>query len=48
MTHFYRVAKLPLPPFRLLYGWVLPHHKDMRPAMRHTLEALKRSLEAPR
>ena len=48
VTHFYRVAKLPLPPFRLLYGWVLPHHKDMRPAMRHTLEALKRSLEAPR
>lgn len=47
ITHAYRFLRLPLPPFRWLYGRVLLHHKDMRPAMRYTLEALKRAAEAP-
>jgi hypothetical protein len=27
-----------------MYGVLLPHHRDMRPAMAATLEALERSL----
>jgi hypothetical protein len=40
VRHSYEITKLPLPPFRLLYGWLMPHHKDMRPAMRITLDRL--------
>ena len=46
VIHSYRIARMPLPPFRLLYGWLLPQHKDMRPAMQHTLKALKRTMES--
>jgi hypothetical protein len=45
VTHSYRIARLPLPPFKRLYGFLMPHHKDMRPAMQHTLQMLKHSLE---
>lgn len=45
VTHSYRITRFPLPPFKLLYGWILPHHKDMRPQMQHTLEALKQAVE---
>ena len=48
VTHAYRITRLPLPPFKQIYGRLLPHHKDMRPAMQHTLEVLKHSVEASR
>ena len=46
VTHSYEITMLPSQPFRSLYGWVLPHHRDMRPQMAETLEALKKSLES--
>jgi hypothetical protein len=48
VTHSYRITRMPMQPFRLLFGWYMPHHKDMRPSMQYTLEALKQSLEKPR
>lgn len=47
VTHAYRITRMPLPPFKLLYGWLLSHHKDMRPQMQRTLQALKQSVETP-
>lgn len=44
VTHAYRIARLPWLPFLVLYGVLLPHHRDMRPSMQRTLEALKASL----
>ncbi|WP_245617735.1 SRPBCC family protein [Nitriliruptor alkaliphilus] len=41
VTHEYRIERMPLQPFRWLYGRFLPHHRDMRPHMRRTLEALR-------
>ena len=46
VTHSYRISRLPLWPFRVLYGWIMPHHRDMRPQMQRTLEALERSFAA--
>ena len=46
VRHSYEIVVWPVQPFRWLYGWLLPHHRDMRPAMHHTLEALARSLTA--
>jgi hypothetical protein len=48
VTQAYRIIRMPLPPFKLLYGLILPQHKDMRPQMQSTLQALKRSVEGPR
>ena len=45
VTHSYEITKLPLAPFRRLYGWLLPHHCDMRPQMASTLANLKVTLE---
>jgi hypothetical protein len=45
VTHEYEIVRLPSPFFRALYGRLLPHHRDMRPHMAHTLEALKAELE---
>jgi len=45
VTHAYEITKLPLQPFRALYGRMLAHHRDMRPAMADTLAALKVELE---
>ncbi len=45
VTHSYEVTMLPSRPFRALYGWLLPHHRDMRPQMTQTLAALKEALE---
>jgi hypothetical protein len=44
-THEYEIVQLPSPLFRAVYGRLLPHHRDMRPHLAHTLEALKRELE---
>ena len=45
VTHSYEITMWPTQPFRALYGWILPHHRDMRPQMAETLAALKASLE---
>jgi Polyketide cyclase / dehydrase and lipid transport len=47
VRHSYEITILPLRPFKALYGVLLPQHRDMRPAMQHTLEALARSLRTP-
>lgn len=47
VTHSYEITLLPLALFRALYGRLLPHHRDMRPQMAETLQALKASLESP-
>jgi hypothetical protein len=47
VTHAYRIEKLPVRPLRCLYGRLMPHHRDMRPHLRHTLEALRSELERP-
>jgi hypothetical protein len=31
--------------FNLTIRWIMPHHKDMRPHMAHTLQALRDQLE---
>lgn len=49
VTHEYEILQPPGAFFRALYGRLLPHHRDMRPHMAHTLKALKTELEeAPR
>ena len=45
VRHAYRITRMPLRPFRVLYGWLLPQHRDMRPPMAETLTALKREVE---
>ena len=46
VSHSYEITMLPLRPFWVLYGRIFPHHRDMRPQMSETLEALKKSLES--
>jgi hypothetical protein len=46
VRHSYQITKLPSRPFRTVYGILFAHHRDMRPAMQHTLEALARQAEA--
>lgn len=48
VCHSYEITTMPLPPFRALYGLLLPQHRDMRPAMRHTLDALAADLTVTR
>ena len=48
VRHSYRMTVMPWPPFQALAGALLPHHKDMRPAMQHTLDALAAGLAARR
>jgi hypothetical protein len=45
VTHSYEIIKLPSTFFRVLYGRLLPQHRDMRPQMLHSLGALKATLE---
>jgi Polyketide cyclase / dehydrase and lipid transport len=47
VTHAYRITKWPAGPFKWLYGRVFPQHRDMRPQMTQTLEALRAELEVP-
>lgn len=46
VVHSYEITALPVWPFRAVYGRLLPHHRDMRPQMAHTLAILKDSLES--
>jgi hypothetical protein len=43
VRHSYEITVPPLRPFKALYGVLLPQHRDMRPAMRHTLYELARA-----
>jgi hypothetical protein len=40
VRHSYEITRLPVQPFRWLYGIYLPQHRDMRPAMTQTLDSL--------
>jgi hypothetical protein len=44
VTHSYSITTPPLAPFKTIYGRLLPHHRDMRPHMTHTLESLRDKL----
>jgi len=48
VRHSYEITKMPKQPFRALYSVLLPQHRDMRPAMRRTLESLPASVNARR
>lgn len=43
VRHSYEITKFPIGPFKALYGVFLSQHRDMRPAMQHTLDALAKS-----
>lgn len=47
VRHSYEITRLPVQPFRALYGALLPHHRDMRPAIRHTLDRIAATVTAP-
>jgi hypothetical protein len=44
VTHSYEITKPPVGPLPRVYGWLMPHHKDMRPHMTHTLQAVRDQL----
>lgn len=44
VRHSYEITQMPRAPFKALYGVLLPQHRDMRPAMRLTLQRLADSL----
>jgi hypothetical protein len=46
-THYYTFVQPPRPWLLTLYGILMPHHRDARAALRHTLEQLKVADEAP-
>ncbi len=41
ITHYYTLVRPPQPWLLTLYGILMPHHRDARPALRHTLEQLQ-------
>ena len=47
VTHDYRVVKPPLAVFTMIYLRILPHHRDMRPHLQYTLDALRQELGPP-
>jgi hypothetical protein len=47
VIHDYRVVKPPPAFFTMIYLRLLPHHRDMRPHLQYTLEALRRELGPP-
>ena len=47
ITHYYNFVQPPQPWLLTLYGILMPHHRDARPALRHTLEQLKMAADAP-
>ncbi len=44
VRHSYEITRPPLRPFKALYGFLLPHHKDRRPDMQHTLNRLAEAI----
>lgn len=47
ITHYYALTKAPYPWLLAFYGIVMPHHRDPRPALRHTLEQLTQASLTP-
>ena len=47
LTHHYSIVQPPTPWFLTLYGILMPHHRDARPALRHTLQQVKEEGERP-
>jgi Polyketide cyclase / dehydrase and lipid transport len=47
VRHAYEITKWPVRPLQWLYARMLPQHRDMRPQMAHTLEALRAEVESP-
>ena len=47
ITHYYTLVQPPRPWLLTLYGILMPHHRDARPALRHTLEQLRVAVEMP-
>ena len=47
VTHYYALTKPPYPWLLAFYGIVMPHHRDPRPALRHTLEQLRQASLTP-
>ena len=47
ITHYYTLVQPPRTWLLTLYGILMPHHRDARPALRHTLNQLKVTAEAP-
>jgi hypothetical protein len=45
ITHYYNLVRPPNPLLLRLYGLLLPHHRDARPALGHTLERVKATVE---
>jgi hypothetical protein len=45
LTHDYRIVRDALPGLKQLYALLMPHHRDMRPHLEHTLRAVKDELE---
>jgi hypothetical protein len=45
VSESYEVVKLPPRPVLAVYRRLLPHHMDMRPHLRRTLEAIKQTAE---
>jgi hypothetical protein len=45
VTHSYRITTWPVGPFKWLFGLLYPQHRDMRPQMSQTLEALRVQLD---
>jgi hypothetical protein len=41
VTHYYSVVKPPALWLLAVYGILMPHHRDSRPALRHTLQQLQ-------
>jgi hypothetical protein len=48
VRHSYAITLAPARPLKAVYGVLLPHHRDMRPAMKHTLDALARAVTGSR
>lgn len=44
VRHSYEITRMPRAPFKALYTVLLPQHRDMRPAMRVTLQRLAESV----
>jgi hypothetical protein len=47
ITHYYALTKPPRPWLLAFYGIVMSHHRDPRPALRHTLEQLRQASLTP-
>ncbi len=47
VVHSYAITRPPPAPLRLLFGLLMPQHRDMRPQLRHNLAVLQEQLEAP-